>query len=71
MANKSYKIKKGMKKQIRKIIRFNKLAEKIGINSCYLSEIMNGRTTSSKTLVYCITKAISPDAEISDIFDIV
>lgn len=66
-----YKIKKGMKNNIRKIIRFNKLAEKVGVNSCYLSEIMNGRTTSKKTLVYCIAKAISPDLEISDIFDII
>lgn len=66
-----YKIKPGMKEQIRKVIRFNKLAEKVGINHCYMSEIMNGRRqTISKTLAYSICKAISPDLEIPDLFNI-
>lgn len=66
-----YKIKKGMKDKIRKIIRFNKLAEKVGINECYMSEIVNGRRESiSKSLAYMICKAISPDLEINDVFDV-
>lgn len=66
-----YKMKKGMKEQIRKKIRFNKLAEKVGINKCYMSEIVNGRRkTISKRLAYSICKAISPDLEIEDLFDI-
>ena len=66
-----YKIKPGMKKQIRKLIRYNVLAEKVGIGKCYMSEIVNGRETSSKTLVFSICKAISPDIEITDLFDII
>ena len=68
---KYYKIKKGRKEQIRKKIRFNKLAEKVGVGRCYMSEIVNGRETSSKTLVFSICKAISPDLEIEDLFDVV
>lgn len=67
-----YKIKPGMKDQIRKTIRFNKLAEKVGINPCYMSEIMNGRRQSiSKRLAYFICKAISPDLEIPDLFNVI
>lgn len=66
-----YKIKPGMKDIIRKQIRFNKLADIVGINHCYMSEIMNGRRkTISKTVAYSICKAISPNLEISDIFNI-
>lgn len=68
---KYYKIKKGRKEQIRKIIRFNQLAEKVGVGRCYMSEIMNGRETSSKTLVFSICKAISSDLEIKDLFDVI
>ena len=66
-----YKIKPEMKQQIRKVIRFNKLAEKVGIGKCYMSEIMNGRTTMSKTLVFSICKAVSPELEITDLFDVI
>lgn len=68
---KYYKLKQGMKKQIREKIRFNKLAEKVGVGRCYMSEILNGRKTSSKTLVFSICKAISPDLEIENLFDVV
>lgn len=70
-AKKYYKLKAGMKEQIREKIRFNKLADKVGIGKCYMSEIVNGRKTSSKTLVFSICKAISPDLEIEDLFDVV
>ncbi len=64
-------IKPGMKDAIKKKINFNRLAQKVGINRCYMSEIMNGRRdTISKTLAYAICKAISPELEVSDIFNI-
>lgn len=71
MPKRYYKIKPGMKDIIRKQIRFNKLAEIVGVNRCYMSEIMNGRRNNiSKMLAYSICKAISPDLEIADIFNI-
>ena len=64
-------IKPGMKDLIRKKVRFNELARRVGVNRCYMSEIMNGRReTISKTLAYAICKAISPELEVSDIFNI-
>lgn len=64
-------IKPGMKDLIRKKVKFNELARRVGVNRCYMSEIMNGRReTISKTLAYAICKAISPELEVSDIFNI-
>lgn len=64
-------IKPGMKDLIRKKVRFNELARRVGVNRCYMSEIMNGRReTISKTLAYAICKTISPELEVSDVFNI-
>ena len=64
-------IKPGMKDLIRKKVKFNELARRVGVNRCYMSEIMNGRReTISKTLAYAICKAISPELEVSDVFNI-
>lgn len=61
-----------MKEQIKKVVKFKDLAERVGIDKCYMSEVMNGRRkTISKTLAFSICKAISPDLEIPDIFDII
>ena len=58
-----YRLEKGMTQL--------QLAEKVGINECYMSEIMNGRRESiSKSLAYMICKAISPELEITDVFDV-
>lgn len=65
------KIKPGKKEFIKDKIKFNELARRVGVNRCYMSEIMNGRRqTISKTLAYAICKAISPELEVSDIFSI-
>lgn len=67
----NYRIKEGIKNDIRKHIKFKQLAEIVGVNPCYMSEIMNGRRKSiSKTVAFSVCKAISPDLEIEDIFDI-
>ena len=65
------KIKPGKKEFMKDKIKFNELARRVGVNRCYMSEIMNGRRqTISKTLAYAICKAISPELEVSDIFNI-
>ena len=63
-----YQIKDGIKKQIKEKIKFKDLAKKVGINSGYISQIMNGRK-ASKVIAYSITKAVSPDLEIKDLFE--
>lgn len=63
-----YKIKPKMKDKIRKVKRFNVIAKEVGVGHCYISEIMNGRKTT-KLLAYSICKSISPNLEISDLFD--
>lgn len=66
-----YVIKEGMKQKIKEKIKFKDLAEKVGVGDCYISEVMNARRkTISKTLAYAICKAISPDLEIEDLFNI-
>lgn len=67
-----YKIKNGIKEQLKSNgIKFNELSKRVGINRCYMSEIMNGRRkTVSKTVAFSICKAISPNLEVQDLFDI-
>ena len=66
-----YRLKPGMKKQIKKVMKIYELAEVVGVGSCYMSEVLNNRRRFSKTLAYSICKAISPDLEIKDLFDII
>lgn len=44
------------------------LAEKVGIRADYISQILNGKHTTKRT-AYAITKSISPDLEIENIFN--
>ena len=67
-----YRLKPGMKKTIKSYMKFKDLAEIVGVGDTYMSQVMNNRRKSiSKTLAYSICKAISPDLEIKDLFDIV
>ena len=66
-----YRLKSGMKQKIKQVIKFKDLAEKVGIGDCYMSQVMNNRRTFTKTLAYSICKAISPDLEIKDLFDVI
>ena len=60
-----------MKQKIRKIISNRDLAKIVGVGESYISQVLNGRRKSiSKMTAYSICKAISPDLEISDLFDI-
>lgn len=71
-SNRYYVIKPGMKDQIKKRIKYKDLSNIVGINACYMSEIMNARRkTISKTLAYSICKAISPNLEIEDLFNVI
>ena len=66
-----YRLKEGMKQEIKKHTKFKVLAERIGIDESYISQIVNGRRlTISKTVAFAICKALSPDLEIQDIFDV-
>ena len=67
-----YKIKEGKHKEIKKIITNRKLHEITGLNEGYVSQILQGkRLDVSKTAVFAICKAVSPELEISDLFDII
>lgn len=44
-------------------------SKKVGITREYLSYILNGKKSCSKTTAYCIAKASNSDAEIDDFFD--
>lgn len=65
-----YKFKTEIRKKLKEDkITITDLANRIGINRSYASQIVNGRKTT-KVVAYCITKAISPMYEIADVFDI-
>lgn len=66
-----YKMKEEITKEIKKQRINRKLAEKVGVTEGYISQIVNGKKTRiSKTMAYAISKAISNELEIENIFDI-
>ena len=66
-----YILKNGMKEQIRMIKTNRDIANDLGINEGYISQIINRRKTKiSKLMAYGFCKAVSPDLEISDLFDV-
>lgn len=44
------------------------IAEKVGITKAYVIMIMNGKSTCSKLVAYCLTKVLDPNSEIKDYF---
>lgn len=68
-----YKIKPQVKNELKKMKLHNRdIAEIVGVTEGYISQIINIRKLDiSKTLAYAICKAISPDLEIADVFDII
>lgn len=62
-----YKFKKEMKQTIKKEKTYTEIAEIIGIDRTYLSQIVNGRKCS-KVIAYAFCKAISPMTEVEDLF---
>lgn len=68
-----YRLKDGMEKEIKKKYRFDiRLAKTIGIDKSYISQIINRRELSiSKLAAFAISKALSPDYEIQDVFDVI
>lgn len=63
-----YQIKSNeIKMKIKKYIKLKDLADKVGIDRSYLSQIMNGRKTT-KVIAYAISKGTSEDFEIKDLF---
>lgn len=67
-----YKLKDGMEIYIKEHYTYKELADLIGIDRSYMSQIVNRkRLTISKTIAYAICKALRPDYEIKDIFNII
>ena len=64
-----YEIKEEVKDMLKqKNITQEDLADIVGIGRSYINQILNGRITIPKRTAYFITKAISSDFEIDDIF---
>jgi plasmid maintenance system antidote protein VapI len=47
------------------------VADKIGITPQFLTSVLNGKRTCSKTIAFCIVKCLCQDAEIEDYFKII
>jgi plasmid maintenance system antidote protein VapI len=68
-----YKIKPEIYNYIKtnKDINNRKIAQRVGVTENYISLIVNGKKPSiSKSLAVCFSKAINPEWEIEDAFDI-
>jgi transcriptional regulator with XRE-family HTH domain len=64
-----YRLKRNKIKYIKSQIKTQKeLAERIGIDESYVSQMFNGRDVS-KLCAYATTKATSSVLEIADLFD--
>jgi plasmid maintenance system antidote protein VapI len=65
-----YKLKDEMKDKIRAVTN-RSIANKVGVTEGYISLIVNDHKPNiTKTLAYAISKAISNDYEIEDVFEI-
>lgn len=66
-----YKIKEEAIAKIKKYGTVRKIAEATELTEGYISQVLNGkRTIKKKVYAYAITKVISKDLEIENIFDI-
>lgn len=67
-----YKIKKEEIDKIKKYGTVREISKETGLTEGYVSQILNGtKTKITKRTAYAITKAISSDFEIEDLFDII
>lgn len=64
-----YKLIQDKIEEIKSKTTYTDLAEIVGINRCYMSEIAHGRPTT-KVVAYSITKALDKEAEIEKYFTI-
>lgn len=64
-----YKIKKEEIDKIKKYGTVREISKETGLTEGYISQILNGtKTKITKQTAYAITKAISSDFEIEDLF---
>lgn len=47
------------------------ISKRIGITSCTLSRIINGKQATRYTTAYCIVKLYNPDKEVLDYFKLI
>ena len=66
-----YKIKDDKIKNIKKWGIVRKIAKETELDESYISQVLNGkRTIKKKVYAYAITKTISPELEIENLFNI-
>lgn len=63
-----YILKDEMKEKVKDLTN-RYIADKVGITETYMSQILNNRKKASKTLAYAISKVISSNYEIEDVFN--
>lgn len=66
-----YKIKKEKVAEFKKYGTIRKLAQATELSENYITLVLNGRRdVAKKVYAYAIVKTISPELEISDLFDV-
>ena len=65
-----YILKDNIAKEIRATYKNIYFMKKVGISRSYTSLILNRRRSCPKVVAYTITKAINPEAEINDYFEV-
>ena len=65
-----YLLKEEVAKKVRKMYKNMYFSETVGISRSYTSLILNRRRGCPKMVAYTITKAINPEAEINDYFEV-
>ena len=63
-----YLFKYNLKEELLDGRKINYVAEKIGIARITLTNILNGKQTTTKTTAYCIVKCCNAEKEIEDYF---
>ena len=66
-----YLLKEDVAKKIRQIYKNKYFVETVGLSRSYTSLILNRRRSCPKMVAYTITKAINPEAEINNFFEVV
>lgn len=64
-----YKFKEEEKAKILSGRTITYVANKIGVTPTFLTSVLNGKRTCSKTVAFCIVKCLCQEAEIEDYFD--
>lgn len=64
-----YKFIEDKAELIKKKYKINYLAYTTGVSDTYISLILKGKRNCSKSIAYCLTKAIDKEAEVEEYFE--